>query len=134
MCVCYAGCFALALGLVGPSGFLCVLQSWIIDWTREADQRASPLVVCSSFARAVSLFSTEENDHPLARSVLWCWGWKLRFAFWQKEEDKTHCERENPFRVFSLPLAPAADDATQDRDQVLGQERRLIERAGETAI
>ena len=28
--VCYAGCFALALGLDGPSGFLCVLQSWIM--------------------------------------------------------------------------------------------------------
>ena len=30
VCVCHAGCFALALGLDGPSGFLCVLQSWIM--------------------------------------------------------------------------------------------------------
>ena len=45
-----------------------------------------------------------------------------------KEEDKTHCERKNPFRVISVPLAPAEDDAMQDRDQVLGQGRREEER------
>ena len=33
--------------------------------------------------------------------------------------------RENLPKVFSLPLAPAADDATQDRDQVLGQGRKI---------
>ena len=27
--------------------------------------------------------------------------------------------------MFSLPLAPAADDAMQDRDQVLGQGRKI---------
>ena len=38
--VCYAGCFALALGLDGPSGFLCVLHVTELD--HGLDPRSRP--------------------------------------------------------------------------------------------